>query len=135
MFNYVLDLTNLQYRVKRNILFQKLFYWSPNFWKFSVFSLKFQKFFLITKQFFLTVGQNNFGNKIPFGEILCFIERWRTMFLWIVSSLKYCAQSNFCPKNKNSLVCSNLIFFQSKANSVFLSFGQNSSKHILFERF
>ena len=27
---------------------------------------QFQKFFSITKQFFLTVGQNNFGNKIPF---------------------------------------------------------------------
>ena len=30
------------------------------------FSLEFQKFFPITRTFFLTVGQNNFGNKIPF---------------------------------------------------------------------
>ena len=30
------------------------------------FSLKFQKFSQSLDQFFLTVGQNNFGNKIPF---------------------------------------------------------------------
>ena len=29
------------------------------------FSLEFLKFFSITRKFFLTVGQNNFGNKIP----------------------------------------------------------------------
>ena len=34
------------------------------FCKFSALSLEFQKFFSIT--IFLTVGQNNFGNKIPF---------------------------------------------------------------------
>ena len=37
-----------------------------NFWKFSAFSLGFQKFFSITRTIFLTAGQNNFGNKIPF---------------------------------------------------------------------
>ena len=35
------------------------------FCKFSAFSLEFQKFFSITRTFFLTVGQKNFGNKIP----------------------------------------------------------------------
>ena len=32
--------------------------------KFSAFSLEFQNFFSIARNF-LTVGQNNFGNKIP----------------------------------------------------------------------
>ena len=43
--------------------------------KVTAFSLVFQMFFLDHKiDFFLTVGQNNFGNKIPFlmdmGKIL-----------------------------------------------------------------
>ena len=33
--------------------------------KFLAFSLEFQKFFSITRIFFLTVGENNFCNKIP----------------------------------------------------------------------
>ena len=32
--------------------------------KMSVFSLEFQKFFSITRAFFLTVGQNTFGKNI-----------------------------------------------------------------------
>ena len=44
-----------------------LFFWSQNVYKFSAFSLEFQTFFSRSlEQFFLTVGQNNFGNKIPF---------------------------------------------------------------------
>ena len=52
----------------------KLFLWSQKFCKFSAFSLEFQKFFSITKQCFLTVGQNNFGNKIPFIAIA--LKKW-----------------------------------------------------------
>ena len=36
-----------------------------NFCKFSAFSLELQNFSRSLKQFFLTVGTNNFGNKIP----------------------------------------------------------------------
>ena len=36
-----------------------------NFCKFSAFSLKFQKFSRSLEHFFLTVGKNSFGNKIP----------------------------------------------------------------------
>ena len=36
--------------------------------------LEFQKFFSITRPFFLTVGQNNFGNKIPFLTTLSFVR-------------------------------------------------------------
>ena len=57
----------------KNILFQKLF-WSftvKNLQKFSAFSLEFQKFFSTTRTiFFLTVGQINFQNKMPFKVLL-----------------------------------------------------------------
>ena len=36
------------------------------FWKFSAFSLEFQKFFSITRTIFSPSRSNNFGNKIPF---------------------------------------------------------------------
>ena len=36
------------------------------FCKVWAFRLEFQKFFSITRTIFLQVGQNNFGNKIPF---------------------------------------------------------------------
>ena len=42
----------------------KLFQWSQNFCEFPAVSLKFQKFFSITRTFFFTVGQNNFDNRI-----------------------------------------------------------------------
>ena len=41
------------------------------FCKFSAFSLEFKSFSRSLDQFFLTVGQNNFGNKIPFLFLLC----------------------------------------------------------------
>ena len=43
-----------------------LTYCEIGFCKYSALKLEFQKFFSITRTFFLTVGQNNFGNKIPF---------------------------------------------------------------------
>ena len=48
----------------------KLFQWSQIFCKFWDFSLEFQKFARSLEQDFLTVGQNNFGNKIPFHQKL-----------------------------------------------------------------
>ena len=42
----------------------KLFNWSQKFCKFSAFSLEFWKFFNAWNNFFLTIGQNNFVNKI-----------------------------------------------------------------------
>ena len=40
--------------------------------KFSAFSLEFQKIFSITSTIFLTVGKNNFVNKIPLIDSLSF---------------------------------------------------------------
>ena len=51
-FSNSLDLRNLQEQVKK------------------AFSLEFQKFFSVTRTIFLTVCQNNFGNKIPFPLLL-----------------------------------------------------------------
>ena len=79
----LLDMRNLQEQVKKAFCYQKnsdisLFelncssdlkvFQTPNF------SRKFQKFFLITRIFFLTLGQHNFGNKIP-----------NNFFLWLFS--------------------------------------------------
>ena len=44
------------------------------FCKFSALSLEFQKFFSVTRTIFLTVGQNNFGNKIP-NHFSCHFKR------------------------------------------------------------
>ena len=71
-----LNLRNLQEQVVKAFCYQKLF-WPFTVWmncssdrncfcKFSAFSLEFQKFSRSLEQFFPTVGQNNFGNKIPF---------------------------------------------------------------------
>ena len=40
------------------------------FLKFEAEGQEFQKFFSTLEQFFLTVGQNNFGNKIPYFSVI-----------------------------------------------------------------
>ena len=89
------DLRYLQEKVIQAFCYQTLF-WSftvwinysnfwENFWKFSAFSLEFQKFSPKVEQFFLTVGQKNSDNKIIFFQltltnrimqIRLFFERW-----------------------------------------------------------
>ena len=49
-----------------------------NFAKFSAFSLEFQTFFSITRTIFLTVGQNNFGSKIPKPTLIWTLEVLRS---------------------------------------------------------
>ena len=77
-----LDLKSLQKQVKKHSvtkncsdlsLFESIVLVITKFCKFLAFSLQFQKFFSI----FLTVGQNNFGNKIP-NDILKKKERKKT---------------------------------------------------------
>ena len=63
-------LRNLQEQVKKAFCYKNCsdlspFEWILQFCKFSAFSLKFQKLSRSLEQFFLSVGQNNFGNKIP----------------------------------------------------------------------
>ena len=58
-----LDLRNLQEQVKKAFCYQKLF-WPFTVWINCPSDLK--SFSRSLEQFFLTVGQNNFGNKIPF---------------------------------------------------------------------
>ena len=71
-----LDLSNLQEQVKQAFCYQKMF-WSftvwincfcdlTNFANSRPSALNFKSFFRPLKQFFLTVSQNNFCNKIPF---------------------------------------------------------------------
>jgi hypothetical protein len=54
-------------------MFEQIVPLISKFCKFSAFSLKFQKFFSITRTIFLKVGQNNFGNKIP--VVVFYLER------------------------------------------------------------
>ena len=72
----LLDLRNLQEEVKKAFCYQKLF-WPFTVWINCSSDLKkfanswpsasnFKSFSWSVKQFFLTVGQNNFNNKIPF---------------------------------------------------------------------
>ena len=72
----LLDLRNLQEQVKKAFCYQKLF-WPFTVWINCSSDLKnfenswpsasnFKSFSQLLEQFFLTVGQNNFGNKIPF---------------------------------------------------------------------
>ena len=71
-----LDMRNLQEQVKKAFCYQKLF-WPFTVWINCSSDLKtfansrpsasnFKSFSRSVEQFFLTVGQNNFGNKIPF---------------------------------------------------------------------
>ena len=77
-FNF-LDLRNLQEQVKTAFCYQKLF-WPFTVWINCSSDLKnfanswlsasnFESFSQSLEQFFLTVGQNNFGDKVPF--LLC----------------------------------------------------------------
>ena len=76
---YFWDLKNLQEQVKKAFCYQKLF-WPFTVWINCSSDLKifensqpsasnFKSFFRSLQQFFLTVGQNNFGDKIP--KIIC----------------------------------------------------------------
>ena len=71
--SYLLDLRNLQEQVKKAFCYQKLFWpftvWtncSSNLKNFANSASNFKSFSWSLEQFFLTVGQNNFGNKITF---------------------------------------------------------------------
>ena len=94
-FNWsnLLDMRNLQEQVKEAFCYQKIF-WPLTVWSLLISSLvlvisKFLQilgllpriskvFFWSLEQFFLTVGQNNFGNKIPlFQKIIQQLPRKR----------------------------------------------------------
>ena len=71
----LLDMRNLQEQVKKVVCYHKLF-WSFTVWIncssdpkiLQILGLqpRISKVFQSLQQFFLTVGQNNFGSKIPF---------------------------------------------------------------------
>ena len=76
---FFLDMRNLQEQVKKAFCYQ-----SQKNVKFSAFSLEFQKFFSITRPIFLTVGQNNFGNKI----LLLIHSKSAKVFSIIIQNMK-----------------------------------------------
>ena len=94
---------NLKVQVKKAFCYQKLF-WPFTVWINCSSDLKifansqpsasnFKSFSLSLGQFFLTVGQNNFGNKIPFlMDANIFACTWKWINIWyIFFLLKYLA--------------------------------------------
>ena len=80
----LLDIKNLQEQVKKAFCYQKLF-WTFTVWINCSSDLKifknsrpsasnFKSFSWSLEQFFLTVGQDNFGNKIPFSLSICHVN-------------------------------------------------------------
>ena len=96
----LLDLRNLQEQVKKAFCYQELF-WPFTVWincssDLKIFSnsrpsaSNFKSFSRSLEQFFLTVGQNNFGNKIPF---LTF--SWRFLRFIKLEQLKFRCEKNY----------------------------------------
>ena len=65
--------------------------------KYVLHSLEFQSFTRSLEQFFLTVGQNNFGNKIPFLKTQdiknthsenCTDFEWQTDYTYVLACLR-----------------------------------------------
>ena len=116
----ILDLKNFQEQVKKAF---RLKNWSD----LSLFQdwLEFQKFFSITRTIFLTVGQNNFGNKIPFiengdryfytGVLLCviFVQilYWNGETFWKSLTCTYIYIFHLWNRSLDSVVCFSLLFF------------------------
>ena len=109
----LLDMRNLQEQVKKAFSYQKLF-WPFTVWISCFSDLKnfessrpsvsnFKSFSRLLEQLFLTVGQNNFGNKIP--------SVTRTN---IQSYLFWSAQYGFSFKNQNRQLKANLQLFENE---------------------
>ena len=91
----LLDLRNLQEQVKKAFCYQELFWpftvWInclsdlKNFANFRPSASNFKKISRSLEQSFLTVVQNNFGNKIPFTIIAIFLKYLVKM--WLNNSL------------------------------------------------
>ena len=128
-FSNLLELRNLQEQVRKAFCYQRLF-WPFTVWincssdlKFFANSLpsasNFKSFSRSLKQFFLTVGQNNFSNKIPF-TVIKKLSFWRyltsgsiTIHFWdlddySLKSVTYNDSINY----KVPTICYSLIFFQ-----------------------
>ena len=104
------DMRNLQEQVKKAFCYQKLF-WPFTVWINCSSDLKnfansrpsasnFKSFSQSLEQFFLTVGQNNFGNKIPYFFMqlhfhdIFFYKKYilDTTRLVVLKLRKYCVQ-------------------------------------------
>ena len=82
---YLLYMRNLQEQVKKAFCYQKLF-WPFTFWINCSSDLKILKSFSRSlEQFFLTVGQNNFGNKIPIFTLLFPFQKGVTFYKFLRS--------------------------------------------------
>ena len=122
----LLKLRNLQEQVRKAFCYQKLF-WPFTVWINCSSDLKnfansrpsasnLKSFSLSLDQFFLTVGQNNFGNKIPF--LLKFSDLYQRKLCYHNLLLLFCPiplyHENFffVPDDRKSCCTQNLTLFQ-----------------------
>ena len=113
----LLDMRNLQEQVKKAFCYQKLF-WPFTVWINCSSDLKnfansrpsasnFKSFSRSLEQFFLTVGQNNFGNKIPFFNPMFLPKtlyvKWTSTLNLMLRKKWYNIKSGFPQTGKESL--------------------------------
>ena len=108
----------------------RLFQWSQKFCKFSAFSLEFEKIFSVIRIIFLIVGQNNFGNKIPFSQFhkSFFLQYERQKKLEREHKKKQEAQSLEETKEQITQLEKNLTNFKKDKHELF-----HTLKKVLFE--
>ena len=94
----------------------KLFQLSLNFCKFSTYNLEFQKFFSIIRTIFLTVGQNNFGNKIPFNQTKTdfSIKLQLTSPILLQITVRSFLKPPHCTNYEKSIISFGYVYFQTK---------------------
>ena len=124
---------NLQEKVKKAFCYQKLF-WPFTVWINCSSDLKnfansrpsasnFESFSRSLEQFFLTVGQNNFGNKIPLNVLkmygfkndcnvsICYVLNIDVhMYYYYYYSIFLCWLTSWSNKSKFSDWCQNMIW-------------------------
>ena len=101
---------NLQEEVRKAFCHQKLS-WIFTVWvncscDLKIFAnsrpsaLNFKSFSWSIEQFFLAVGKNNFGNKIPFFSIFSLgranVDDWKVTYLWNLRPNVYYSCQKFC---------------------------------------
>ena len=95
-----------------NRLILKIVSISQNAWRLPYHCLEFQKFFSITRTIFLTVGQNNFGNKITYSSKRKPNENAGEIRKKILIGTK-CPFPDFRAEHKRSLAKPSQIYFSS----------------------
>ena len=123
-----LDMRNLQEQVKKASCYQKLF-WPFTVWmncssdlkkilNYEPSSSNFKSFSRSQEQFFLTVSQNNFGNKIPCSYMYKVIFSW-SLIRNLYPGEEWVSKAFCCWNNLGSFAILQLIFILAKYQYTF----------------